>query len=522
MALSGVKKSPLISVPFLKKRLRRITAIGLHNLTVNEFNFTVHFTLHRNEKTIAFYTSELVENQRSPEWSYLKFPTSVQCLQEFIMRVWITSSNHSRLFLEYDIHLDNSLIPDDQKNTVNKDNNTLWLEMFGYRFTDNDDENNSELNYDDILFNDKRKRISLAKSYNRLSIIRMINVIHAIRGEKQLSTVNLQRLQTFFDANEDYLSKIKERETRRLRIESLKKYLHFQTYLYQQRSIAYEQKQKFLEERKNQLNNNLSQLSNQQEEIKSYHNYLNQSRIILHKLIQIITYRQKEIMNEMYYHIYPIQKENQNEYSIANIKLPQADDKIYQSASNRERDHEVAAALGYCSHFILIISQFIQLPLRFPIDYHGVSAIKIYDYSLETNEYPLYPTSNLSAFRYGFYLLNRNIGQIMYHCRIGDHKTDFRNTLENLKQLIEQYFINSSNNNIQIQLYPSLQTSIDEEYIENKRNSSASIKNFSSFSSTSSLIENDSFNQNDDMNLFPQLNTIKPRLAMQISHQLQY
>jgi len=52
---------------------------------VNEFIFTVHFTLHRNEKTvgkktnliivkkrkmfffllyIAFYTSELVENQR--------------------------------------------------------------------------------------------------------------------------------------------------------------------------------------------------------------------------------------------------------------------------------------------------------------------------------------------------------------------------------------------------------------------------------------------------------------------------
>ncbi|CAF1044449.1 unnamed protein product, partial [Rotaria sordida] len=61
--------------------------------------------------------------------------------------------------------------------------------------------------------------------------------------------------------------------------------------------------------------------------------------------------------------------------------------------------------------------------------------------------YPLYPTSNLSAFRYGFYLLNRNIGQIMCHCRIADRNTDIRNTLENLKELIEQYFTNSTNNN---------------------------------------------------------------------------
>ncbi len=56
--------------------------MGFHNLTVNDLHFTVHFTLHRNEKTIgekknlfeekkivfflfiAFYTSESFENQR--------------------------------------------------------------------------------------------------------------------------------------------------------------------------------------------------------------------------------------------------------------------------------------------------------------------------------------------------------------------------------------------------------------------------------------------------------------------------
>ncbi|CAF2388519.1 unnamed protein product [Rotaria sp. Silwood2] len=230
-------------------------------------------------------------------------------------------------------------------------------------------------------------------------------------------------------------------------------------------------------------------------------------------------------MNEIYHYIYPIENDNQNEYYIANIKLLQADAKIYQSTLYREHDHEIGAAVGYCSHLILIISQLIQLPLRFPIDYHGTPAIKIYDYSLEVNEFPLYPTTNLSSFRYGFYLLNRNIGQIMYHCRIGDCNTDFRNTLENLKELIEQYFINSTKKNNQIPFYPSLQTmkSInnnnngDEDFTYNKRNSNVS--SLSSFSSTLSLIENNDYDQIEDMELFPQSKTNKPRLAMQISFQ---
>jgi len=101
---------------------------------------------------------------------------------EFVMRIWITSSNQCRLFLEYDIHLDSSLIADEQveefwwieiyyyflfkKEKVTKGNNTLWLEICGYRFTDNDD--------DEILSVSTKQRISFTKSYNKLSIIRLV------------------------------------------------------------------------------------------------------------------------------------------------------------------------------------------------------------------------------------------------------------------------------------------------------------------------------------------------------------
>ncbi len=52
----------------------------------------------------------------------------------------------------------------------------------------------------------------------------------------------------------------------------------------------------------------------------------------------------------------------------------------------REREYEIEAAVGYSAHIVLIISQFIYLPLRFPIEYYGTSLIKIYDYTLQTTE----------------------------------------------------------------------------------------------------------------------------------------
>ena len=39
-------------------------------------------------------------------------------------------------------------------------------------------------------------------------------------------------------------------------------------------------------------------------------------------------------MDEIYRYIYPIHCDAQKEYSIANRRLPQADDKAYQSASS--------------------------------------------------------------------------------------------------------------------------------------------------------------------------------------------
>lgn len=99
------------------------------------------------------------------------------------MRIWITSADQCQLFLEYDINLDSSLIPDEQvrrfrfdenlfriflfkKETVNKGNNNLWLEICGYRFTDSEEDENLSISI--------KQRVYYTKSYNKLSILRLV------------------------------------------------------------------------------------------------------------------------------------------------------------------------------------------------------------------------------------------------------------------------------------------------------------------------------------------------------------
>ncbi|CAF4408978.1 unnamed protein product, partial [Adineta steineri] len=130
--------------------------------------------------------------------------------------------------------------------------------------------------------------------------------------------------------NEDYFSKIKERETRQLHIENLREYLQCQIAIYERQLHINQRRQKLINEKKNRLNQNLLQLVVQQKELNLRINNLNQSKYLLHDLIQLIIFRQKNLISNIYHHIYPITSDNNNEYSIGNIKLPPAEDKSYQ------------------------------------------------------------------------------------------------------------------------------------------------------------------------------------------------
>lgn len=51
--------------------------------------------------------------------------------------------------------------------------------------------------------------------------------------------------------------------------------------------------------------------------------------------MQLNTFRQKNSINEIYRSIYPIVGDSKMEYSIANVRLPNAEDKIYQTSLSK-------------------------------------------------------------------------------------------------------------------------------------------------------------------------------------------
>lgn len=149
-------------------------------------------------------------------------------------------------------------------------------------------------------------------------------------------------------------------------METLRKYLHFQTSVYQQRTISCQQRRMILEERsefrparsakltlslrrksiecqtkstasrtgRDQIVLSLSKsIQVRSKTVETFDTNLLR-RAILRQLTQIIAFRQREVMSDIYRYIYSIHCNANKEYFITNIKLPQADDKVYQSASS--------------------------------------------------------------------------------------------------------------------------------------------------------------------------------------------
>lgn len=107
-------------------------------------------------------------------------------------------------------------------------------------------------------------------------------------------------------------------------------------------------------------------------------------------------------------------------------------------------DDQVATALGYVCHVLLMLSKILDIPLRYRIVYHASRSIICDD--IHSWEYPLSLQSGQEPrFRWGRKLLNRNIEHLLsLRCanwskamkRNGDD--DDSNMLENLQQLFNE------------------------------------------------------------------------------------
>ena len=91
----------------------------------------------------------------------------------------------------------------------------------------------------------------------------------------------------------------------------------------------------------------------------------------MHKSCPNFSFR-KQLINEIS-NIYPLEeifeaKTERRQHSIFGFVVPNADDISTIKSADEEK---VASGLGYTAHTLLMISQFLDMPLRFPIIHRG-------------------------------------------------------------------------------------------------------------------------------------------------------
>uniref|UniRef100_A0A1A7Y0G4 UV radiation resistance associated protein n=2 Tax=Iconisemion striatum TaxID=60296 RepID=A0A1A7Y0G4_9TELE len=420
-----------------QRRLRHLRSIAARNIINRNGSplLDTYFTLHLCVAECIFrdfYKSEVIRDSLNPTWRSLDFgmlpdllDTSVSC---FVVRIWGGQKEQYQLLIEWKVSLDGLRYVGQQIRSRNP-NEIIFGLNDGYYAADFDHKDQSERkSYSELQVDQS----SVRNSYSVFSLLRLYTAQRAIR-QTQVTVQRIgkeieEKLRTTATCTE----RKKERECMQLRTAVLHDELQRQRKLLG-REMDVRQKERL-------------QLQKKEEVFSAQHQSLKEERDSLTKLQKEctakreqflksnaqLTFRCRQLHSELSY-IYPIDVVNQSDYVICGVKLPNSDD--FQARD----DGSVAVALGYTAHLVLMISCFLQIPLRYPVIHKGSrSSIKdtITDRLTEKErEFPLYPRGERFHFEYGVYLLNKNIAQLRY--QHGLTTPDLQQTLPNLKNFLE-------------------------------------------------------------------------------------
>ncbi|XP_040037875.2 UV radiation resistance-associated gene protein [Gasterosteus aculeatus] len=436
---SGASSSRALHVELTsqQRRLRHLRSIAARNIVNKNGSplLDTYFTLHlciADGISRDFYKSEVIRDSLNPTWRSLDFgmlpdllDTSVSC---FVVRIWGGQEEQYQLLIEWKVNLDGLRYTGQQIRSRNP-NEIIFGLNDGYYVADFDHKDRSERKKNSLLQVDQS---SVRNSYSVFSLLRLHTAQRAIK-QTQVTVQKIgkeieEKLRTTTTCTE----RKKERECMQLRIGVLRSELQRQRKalgremdLRQKDRAQLQKKEEAFSAQHEGLKEEKDSLTKQQKECTAKREQFLKSNAQL-------TFRCRQLLSELSY-IYPIDVANQSDYVICEVKLPNSED--FQAKD----DGSLAVSLGYTSHLVLMISCFLQIPLRYPVIHKGSrSSIKdtITDRLTEKErEFPLYPRGERFHFEYGVYLLNKNIAQLRY--QHGLTTPDLQQTLPNLKNFLE-------------------------------------------------------------------------------------
>uniref|UniRef100_A0A8C7TR91 UV radiation resistance associated gene n=1 Tax=Oncorhynchus mykiss TaxID=8022 RepID=A0A8C7TR91_ONCMY len=431
------KFSPTELLYSKRRRLRHLRSIAARNIVnkngspLLDTYFTLHLCL---EDWISrdFYKSEVIRDSLNPTWRSLDFgmlpdllDTSVSC---FVVRIWGGWEEQFTLLIEWKVNLDGLRYTGQQIRSRNP-NEIIFGLNDGYYASDFDHKDHSERKKNSLLLVDQS---SVRNSYSVFSLLRLHTAQRAIK-QTQVTVQKIgkeieEKLRTTVACNE----RKKERECMQMRLGMLRGELERQRKVLGRETDLRQKERAQLQKKEEAFSTKHHSLGMERESLTEQHKECTAKRELFLKSNAQLTFRCRQLLSELSY-IYPIDVANQSDYVICGVKLPNSED--FQAKD----DGSVAVALGYTAHLVLMISCFLQIPLRYPVIHKGSrSSIKdtITDkLSEKEREFPLYPRGERFQFEYGVYLINKNIAQLRY--QHGLSTPDLRQTLPNLKNFLE-------------------------------------------------------------------------------------
>ncbi|KAM6984276.1 UV radiation resistance-associated gene protein isoform 2-T2 [Tautogolabrus adspersus] len=436
---SGASSSRALHVELTsqQRRLRHLRSIAARNIVNKNGSplLDTYFTLHLcigDRISRDFYKSEVIRDSLNPTWRSLDFgmlpdllDTSVSC---FVVRIWGGQEEQYQLLIEWKVNLDGLRYTGQQIRSRNP-NEIIFGLNDGYYAADFDHKDQSERKKNSLLQVDQS---SVRNSYSVFSLLRLHTAQRAIK-QTQVTVQKIgkeieEKLRTTATCTE----RKKERECMQLRLAVLRSELQRQRKALGREIDLRQKEQAQLQKKEEVFSAQHENLKEEKESLTKLQKECTAKREQFLKSNAQLTFRCRQLLSELSY-IYPIDVANQSDYIICGVKLPNSED--FQAKD----DGSVAVALGYTSHLVLMISCFLQVPLRYPVIHKGSrSSIKdtITDRLTEKErEFPLYPRGERFHFEYGVYLLNKNIAQLRY--QHGLTTPDLQQTLPNLKNFLE-------------------------------------------------------------------------------------